>query len=436
MARQKKSEKEIEDYRHSGETRKNNPPAKIAAEGVIPLLPKAQYAYSPRRSPELRFDADGLPDRIQDLLDEAASRPLAPEELELLRDALADQEPWLEWAEKQEQRRRGFFEVDPVALHIHERVSAQAILKVAARQDAQRSLFADPEQEYHEAVQFYQHDIDWTNRLILGDSLQVMSSLARREDLAGKVQMVYIDPPYGIRFKSNFQPQVGNRDVKDREQDLTREPEMVKAYRDTWHLGVHSYLTYLRDRLIAARELLAAAGSIFVQINDSNLHKVQDIMAEIFGDENYCGLIAFRTTGGQSTALISVSTDFLLWYARDKRAAQDIYTNPTTAKSGGTEASSQYTWVEPIVGGPARRMSGEEADHVDSLLRDYRILSADNLYGQGAPTDPDDRIFLFHGRELRCPPNSHWKPGVLSAGMTRLDSAERLLLVLSCANHR
>jgi adenine-specific DNA-methyltransferase len=143
---------------------------------------------------------------------------------------------------KQEARR---FEVDPVALHIHERVSAQAILKVAARRDVTRDLFADPQQEYHEVVQFYQHDIDWTNRMILGDSLQVMASLARREDLAGKVQMIYIDPPYGIKFASNFQPEVGKRDVKDKESDMIREPEMVKAYRDTWHLGVHSYLAWI-----------------------------------------------------------------------------------------------------------------------------------------------------------------------------------------------
>lgn len=149
-------------------------------------------------------------------------------------------------------------------LHIHERVSTQALLKVATRQDVTRDLFADPEQEYREAVQFYQHDVDWTNRLILGDSLQVMASLARREDLAGKVQMIYMDPPYGIKFGSNFQPEIGRRDVKDREVDLTREPEMVKAYRDTWTLGVHSYLSYLRDRLLIAKELLTDSGSIFI----------------------------------------------------------------------------------------------------------------------------------------------------------------------------
>src|SRR5205085_10512268 len=140
----------------------------------------------------------------------ATQRPLAPEEARLLAEALRNQEPWLEWAGKHEQRT---FEVDPVALHIHERVSTQAILKVAARQDVERSLFADPEQEYREAVQFYKHDIDWTSRVILGDSLHVMASLARREDLAGKVQMVYLDPPYGIKYGSNFQPEVGKKEV-------------------------------------------------------------------------------------------------------------------------------------------------------------------------------------------------------------------------------
>ena len=133
------------------------------------------------------------------------------------------------------------------------------------------------------AVQFYQHDMDWANRMILGDSLQVMASLARREDLAGKVQMIYLDPPYGIKFASNFQPQLGQTDVKDKEQDLTREPEMVKAYRDTWTLGIHSYLAYLRDRLHDGPRTPRRLGSIFVQIGDENLHRVRCVMDEVFG---------------------------------------------------------------------------------------------------------------------------------------------------------
>ena len=251
----------VTDYRFPEATRKNNPPAKIAAEGYVPLIPKAEYLYSPRRPPELRFDPTGRADELPELLTRATKQKLTAAEARVLAEALRVSEPWLEWAGKRETKS---FAVDPVALHIHERVSTQAILKVAAREDVNRSLFADPEQEYNEAVQFYKHDVDWSNRLILGDSLQVMSSLARREDLAGKVQMIYLDPPYGIKFRSNFQAEFGNRDPKDRDADLTREPEMIRAYRDTWHLGVHSYLAYLRDRLLVARELLSDSGSIFL----------------------------------------------------------------------------------------------------------------------------------------------------------------------------
>ena len=265
----------IVDYRHQDATRKNNPPASIAAEGWTPYLPQIPYSYSPRLPPELRFDPTGSADDIPELLTRARQGPLTDEEIRVLAHALRMHQPWLEWAGKREAK--GFM-VDPVPLNIHERVSTQAILKVAMRQDVTRDLFADPEQEYREAVQFYQHDVDWSNRLILGDSLQVMASLARREDVAGKVQMIYMDPPYGIKFASNFQPQIGNRDVKDKETDLTREPEMVKAYRDTWTLGIHSYLSYLRDRLIVARELLADSGSIFVQIGDENVHSVRNIL--------------------------------------------------------------------------------------------------------------------------------------------------------------
>jgi adenine-specific DNA-methyltransferase len=259
----------VTDYRFPEATRKNNPLAKIAAEGHVPLVPKVEYTYSPRRPPELRFDPTGRVDELPELLAKATTQKLTRAEAWAIAVALRGQEPWLEWAGKLEAKS---FSVDPVALHIHERVSTQAILKVAAREDVNRSLFADPEQEYNEAVQFYRHDVDWSNRLILGDSLQVMSSLARREDLAGKVQMVFLDPPYGIKFSSNFQPEISRRDVKDQESDLTREPETIKAYRDTWQLGVHSYLQYLRQRLIAAKELLSDSGSIFVQIDDGKSH--------------------------------------------------------------------------------------------------------------------------------------------------------------------
>jgi adenine-specific DNA-methyltransferase len=216
---------------------------------------KVRYAYSPHRPPVLRFDETGTADSLAELTELATQRALTPVEAKRLREAMRVSEPQLEWAGKREQNARGYLEVDPVALHIHERVSARAIIRAALREDVQRDMFADPQQPYQQAVQFYKHDVDWANRLILGDSLQVMSSLARRENLAGKVQMIYMDPPYGIKFARNFQSERGKRDVKEREQDPTREAETVRAYRDTWTFGVHFYLGYLRHRGTPGRQV-------------------------------------------------------------------------------------------------------------------------------------------------------------------------------------
>ena len=314
--------------------RKNIPAAGLEAQGRIQEVAKIRYDYNPHlppllRSAKVQTSKDGQPSAVEtdellallrnsllrvqgqpadrQLIAEATQRSLTleeaarlqtvfeaaitPEVAEYLAAALRRHEPWLEWSGKRE---KPWFEVEPVALHIHERISTQAILRILAREDVQRDLFADTQQSYAEAVQFYRHDVDWSNRMILGDSLQIMASLARREDLAGKVQMIYLDPPYGIKFSSNFQPQLGQRDVKDREQDLTREPEMVKAYRDTWTLGIHSYLAYLRDRLAMAKELLTDSGSIFVQIGEENLHRVRCLLDEIFGLDNFICQIAVK----------------------------------------------------------------------------------------------------------------------------------------------
>ncbi|MYB63923.1 site-specific DNA-methyltransferase, partial [Candidatus Poribacteria bacterium] len=308
------TDKEVKDYRHDSSKRKNNPPAGIAGQGRTPDTPKQEYAYNPHLTPTLRSDPSGDVDKIHELLDKAQHETLTPEEAQKIRDALKHHEPWLEWTGKQEAKS---FTVDPVALHVHEHVSAKAILKVAARENVQRQLFGDPQQEYNEAVKFYKFDVNWRNRLILGDSLMVMSSLAKREDLAGKVQMIYIDPPYGIKFSSNFQPTVFQRDVKDRDQDLTREPEQIKAYRDTWTLGIHSYLAYLRDRLIVAKDLLTDSGSVFVQISEENIHRIRSIMDEVFGSGNFRSVIAFKTTSAQTTEDISNVCDYIVWYFKD-----------------------------------------------------------------------------------------------------------------------
>src|ERR1022692_352201 len=365
--------KNVSDYRFPEATRKNNPPAKIAAEGYVPLVPKAEYLYSPRRPPELRFEPTGRADELLELLAKATKQKLTEAEAWALAEALRVHEPWLEWAGKLEAKS---FLVDPVALHIHERVSTQAILKVAAREDVNRSLFADPEQEYNEAVQFYKHDVDWSNRLILGDSLQVMSSLARREDLAGKVQMIYFDPPYGIKFKSNFQPEIGNRDVKDKEADLTREPEMVKAYRDTWSLGVHSYLAYLRDRLTVARDMLADSGSIFVQISDENIHHLRELLDEVFGHENFCSLITFAKTTSQTDNRLASVSDYILWYARRREAMK--YRQLYRPKEAGTEGATAYRRLH-LPSGEVRSLGDSDSSDPPEGARLARL---DNLTSQ------------------------------------------------------
>ena len=303
--------------------RKNIPPAGLEAQGRVEEAQRVRHEYNPHLPPRLKFaDDPAAADRLPALLATARKRALNEDEARELAEALRRHEPWLEWSGKRE---RPWFEVEPPALHIHERVSTQAMLRVLAREDVNRDLFADPQQTYAEAVQFYRHDVDWANRMILGDSLAVMASLSRREDLMGKVQMIYIDPPYGISFKSNFQPQLGQLDVKDKVQDLTREPEMVKAYRDTWTLGVHSYLAYLRDRLAMARELLADSGSVFVQISDENLHRVRAIMDEVFGPSNFVCQLSAQKTGTQTGEFLVQNSDFVLWFARDRPLAAQRY---------------------------------------------------------------------------------------------------------------
>ena len=417
MARKKRTaqQKEVQDYRHDTATRKNNPPAGIAAQGKIKETPKQEYAYNPHLPPNLRFDPNGDADKLPELLQKAQQQALSAEEAKTIADALRHYDgPWLEWAGKQETKS---FTVDPVALHIHERVSAKAILKVAERQNVQRELFADPQQDYSKAVDFYQHDVDWANRLILGDSLTVMSSLAHREDLAGKVQMIYIDPPYGIKFASNFQPTVFQRDVKDREQDLTREREQIKAYRDTWTLGVHSYLAYLRDRLIMAKELLTDSGSIFVQISDENVHKVRCVMDEVFGNENFIAQITCKVTSGteQKIGPRRIS-DFILWYARDRDLGKfhRLYVGKELGEN------STFKGVE-LIDGSRRSMTKNERENPTLLPTHSKAFRVLPLHSQGAG---DNQEREFSGKNWKIPNSAHWRHS--QEGFVRLSKTDRL----------
>jgi adenine-specific DNA-methyltransferase len=367
------------DYRHPNAKRKNIPPAGLAAQGTIRKEQKHHYAYNPHLPPVLRFDPKGNADKLPALLQTAKERALTDEEAKLLADALRNHCPWLEWSGKREEQE---CVVDPVALHIHERISTQAILKVAERQDVQRSLFADPLQDLRDALKFYEHDVDWSNRMILGDSLQVMASLARREALAGRVQMIYIDPPYGIKYASNFQSEVGKRDVKDKEQDLTREPEMIKAYRDTWTLGVHSYLAYLRDRFYAAKELLADSGSIFVQISDENVHLVRGVLDDVFGGANFVGQIVFAKTSGYATNFLTGVCDYILWFGKNRASTK--FRQLYTTKNAGEAGAAKYNRIITR-DGITRSITEGERSGESALPKDARFWVDDNLTSQGNP---------------------------------------------------
>ena len=417
MARQKKSSdkagENVVDYRHKNVKRLNIPPAGLAARGEIVREKKVRYAYNPHLAPALRFDATGKADSIEKLIKDASRRKLEPDEIKRLQEALRNHEPWLEWAGKREQQ---WCVADPVALHIHERISTQAILRVAKREDVQRNIFADPEQEYHKAVQFYKWPMDWTNRMILGDSLAVMASLARREALAGKVQMIYMDPPYGIQFRSNFQPEVGYHDVKDRDEDLTREPEMVKAYRDTWTLGVHSYLSYLRDRLLLCRELLADSGSFFVQISDENLHRIRGLLDEVFGAVNFIVQFSINKKGSQSGDFVPPINEYVVWYVRERETALRRFHQIYRSRDSGDAEGFPYIELRT---GECLPLSTAIKHGLDATQ--YRLFSSNALFSQ--KSGPNDPVTL-RGHNYPSGGNS-WK--IATKRVPILDVVDRLL---------
>ena len=303
------------------------------------------------------------------------------------------------------------------------RRSKETEAKKADESGYQADLFADfnglPNEEAR--TEFYQHDANWSNRMILGDSLQVMASLAEREGLRGKVQCIYIDPPYGIKFKSNFQWSTTSRDVKDGKVDhITREPEQVKAFRDTWRDGIHSYLTYLRDRLMVARNLLTESGSIFVQIGDENVHRVRAVMDEVFGEENQVSQITFRTTTGRGGDFLSSASNYILWYAKQRENCK--FRTSYQDKLVGTSIDQVYSLVRSADGSNNRIT---KAQRNDPSLRphDARRFRSDNLTSQsGGPTT----VFPFEirGISITAPKKGGWKTNAV--GMVRLEKAERL----------
>ena len=379
----KSDKKPIEQYEHPDKKRKNNPPVGLVTPETDKDGGKKTYAYDPHLDPQLV------------------------------------------WAGKAEHTS---FEVPTVSLHVHERIDPRTIIEATRKKNGnggpvQGLLFESPSENppLREAIDFYKHEHNWSNRLIAGDSLLVMNSLIEKEGLAGHVQMVYIDPPYGIRYGSNFQPFVNKREVKDgKDEDLTQEPEMVRAFRDTWELGIHSYLTYLRDRLLLARELLHESGSCFVQISDENVHLVRNLMDEVFGIGNFIALIMFAKSGGTTSELLSAPNDYLVWYAKDLKKVK--YRQMFREKTTGADGQSAYSRVE-LSDGRRRVMTKEEKADPSTLPPGSRIYRLDNLTSQGFrqyTTVP----FEFQGKTYHPGSERNWKTTV--EGLKRLVSMRRL----------
>ena len=421
-------------YRHA-DKRVNNPEVGMVTPATDPEAGKNRWAYDPHLDPALQFDPQRA--RLEALIDDA----LASERPSAMREALQElkrlQSPYLAWAGKAE---RTSFDVDTVSLHVHERIDPASILSAVrkamaadgkkegksqgAQKAVQPGLFEAPFENLplRDAIDFYRHERGWANRLIAGDSLLVMNSLLQKESMAGRVQMIYIDPPYGIKYGSNFQPFTNKRDVKDRsDADLTQEPEMIKAFRDTWELGIHSYLTYLRDRLLLSKELLSESGSVFVQISDENLHHIREVLDEVFGASNFVQLVAYRTTGGQASSLLPTVSDYLIWYAKNR--GQVKYNQLFFDKASDDEVG-RYRWIE-TPNGQVRGLTKDEESNPKSIA-EGKLLVHDNITSQGISGDSSESL-LWNGKSYKIPTNSHWK--TTPSGMERLAKQNRLMAI-------
>jgi adenine-specific DNA-methyltransferase len=369
----------------------------------------------------------------QELRDFVADDENAPATMLYPRDPSLD--PQLVWQGKDEQDRQDL-SVPVVPVYIQEKINPQAIIenvRAQARQEApdQLALFADFNHiTFEDMVDFYHHEQNWTNRMILGDSLLVMASLAEKEGLKGKVQMVYMDPPYGIKFGSNWQVSTRRRDVKDgKTEDTTRQPEQIKAFRDTWQLGIHSYLAYLRDRLVVVRDLLTDTGSIFIQIGDENLHLVRCILDEVYGPENFCGLISFQKTGSIAGNLLGSTVDYLVWYAKDKERVK--YRQLYCPRAAGDPSLDRYDQVQ-LADGTIRRLTAQEIRTMVNPTegRRYELTS---LFSDGESLNTA-RNFTFRAKAYEAKAGGHWKTS--PPGLQRLAFADRIEVMGTVLRYR
>jgi adenine-specific DNA-methyltransferase len=391
MAKSKKinvSQKPIEQYEHKDKDRLNNPPVGLVdAHTDNGGFKKKTYEYDPHLDPQLQ------------------------------------------WAGKSEHTS---FDVPTVSLHVHERIDPRRIIESVKKEEdssPQMSLFEEKKKPLREAIEFYKHRENWSNRLIAGDSLLVMNSLLEKEGMGGKVQMVFFDPPYGIKYGSNFMPFVNKREVKNgNDGDLTAEPEMLKAFRDTWELGIHSYLTYLRDRLLLSRDLLTDSGCVYIQISDENLHHIRELGDEIFGVNNFISLITFTKAQGptQSNSIPSIC-DYLIVYAKDREKYYQKYRQLYRKKILGEPGTSEFRNVE-LSNGEIRRITNEEYSDPSKLPEGAKIFATTPIVSQGySESNSQDIELEFEGKKftLSCGHNRHWSVGV--EGTRRLWEKGRLL---------
>lgn len=364
----------IEQYDHLGKERRNNPQVGLVTPITDPDTgEKKQYEYDPHIDPQLQWS--GKTEHIS-------------------------------------------FEVSTVSLHVHERIDPKTIISSfkKGKKRVQASLFDVYEKPLREAIEFYKHKEGWTNRLIAGDSLLVMNSLLEKEGMGGQVQMIYIDPPYGIKYGSNFQPFVNKKDVKDgRDEDLTSEPETIKAFRDTWELGIHSYLTYMRDRLLLARELLHENGSVFVQISDENVHRIRCLMDEIFGEENFISQITFKKTVYQETNYLAGISDLIIWYGKDKNKTKVRKLYHFRERD---EILRSFDLAE-LPNGQITR-----TNNVKGTDGKYKLLRASDLTSKGENKE-GSKPYLYNNCEYSPKSGNHWKTH--KEGLDRLCAADRLI---------
>ena len=398
------------------------------AQDVFPQekrKPPKHYRYDSSLAPELAWDESGVRDEAEQLIAEI----LNAENLDEVRDAGEQlkslSSAFLNWSGKAEHTR---FDVPTLPLFTHERLSTEAVLANLKSHFRPRGetldLFGETHHNAGEKVRgAYEHTNGWQNRLILGDSLQVMNSLLEYEGLGRQVQMVYMDPPYGIKFGSNFQPYVRKREVKDGDDDyIAREPEMVQAYRDTWVLGVHSWLAYMRDRLLLARELLTDSGSCFVQISDENVHFVRCVMDEVFGVENFVSLIAFSRAAARGTGAKGIDSvsDYLVWYARNKESMR--YCRLYKKVGNNDPAMSPFSYVEEK-DGSRRSMTSEEKKNPQLLpkkSRRYRLVALSSQ----TKSDGTNFAYAWEGTDYSPHSNRGWK--VSKSGLDVLAGKKRL----------